>query len=178
MPSSEVSLLIPDFRKQLIRAIDAAKNQGIQIEILTTIITPLEQGQLWKQGRTRTDAELKAMALEHAGAPYLAECLRKAVPQESNIVTNLLPGYSWHQWGESAQIIWVDGTHKVVLDPRGNGYRKFAEILKEFSLHCAAENDDSPFAWRTATFRASPNAGESYKPPEIDTEMRKRFRIC
>jgi hypothetical protein len=173
--ASEISLLIPQFRKQLICALDAAKSQGLQIEVLTTIITPLEQAALWKQGRSRIDAELKVMALKDAKAPYLAECLQKAVAQETNIVTNLLPGYSWHQWGEAALLIWVD-KQKIVFDTRGAGYRKFAEILKEFSLHCASENDDSPLAWRTATFRASPNAGESYKVSEIDSEMQKRFR--
>jgi hypothetical protein len=176
--ASEISLLIPDFRKQLIRALDAAKAQGLQIEVITTIITPLEQGSLWKQGRTRTDAELKVMALKDAKAPYLAECLQKSVPQGTNVETNLLPGYSWHQWGEAVQIVWVDGSHKVVWDTSATygrgGYRKFAKIVQELGIHCAAETDD--ISWRTITLRASPNAGDIYKPPEIDAEMQKRFR--
>ena len=174
--ASEIALLVPDFRKQLIRSLDAAKSQGIFIEVITTLITPMEQAALWKQGRTRIDAELKMLALRHAQAPYLAECLQKAVPQETNIVTDFLPGYSWHQWGEAAQVVWIDGSRINWFAGVGSGYRKFAKILNEFSIHCGGEIEDSPVAWRTVTLRGSPNAGESYRLPQIDEEMQKRFK--
>jgi peptidoglycan LD-endopeptidase CwlK len=180
--ASEIALLIPDFRKQLVRALEAAKSKGINLEVLTTIITPMEQAALWKQGRTRTDAELKTLALEHAGAPYLAQCLQKAVARETNIATDLLPGYSWHQWGEAAQIVWIDGIGKVNwstavnFGTSGNGYQNFAKILKEFSLYSAGEFLDSPTAWRTVLFRPMLDAGVYYKVTQIDAEMQKRYK--
>ena len=179
--ASEIALLIPDFRKQLVRSIEAAKNKKLQIEVLVTVLTPMEQAALWKQGRTKTDAELKAMALDHAGAPYLAECIRKAIPTGTNITTDDLPGYSWHQWGEAAQMIWIDGAHKVnwstsVVYGSGNGYKTFAKILNEFSIHCAGEFEDTPTAWRTAILRPARNAIENYTVQQIDAEMQKRYK--
>ena len=179
--ATEISLLIPDFRKQLIRSLDAAKEKGLHFEVLTTVIPPMEQAALWKQGRTRTDAELKALALEHANAPFLAECIKKAVPQATNLETNLLPGYSWHQWGEAAQFIYVDGMGKIHWSVRENlgrvnGYREFAKILAEFSIHCGSEFEDSDVAWRTAVFRPMADAGQFYTVPQIDVEMHKRYK--
>jgi hypothetical protein len=181
--ASEISLLIPDFRKQLIRSLDAAKSKGLQIEVITTVITPVQQASLWKQGRTRTDAELKTLALEHAGAPFLAECFRKAVAQDTNIVTDDLPGCSWHQWGEAASVVWVDGANKINWSTTmmygvgvGNGYKNFAKILNDFSIHCAGEFDDSPVAWRTAILRPLKDATGAYTIQQIDAEMQRRYK--
>lgn len=178
--AQEISLLIPDFRKQLLRCIAAAREQKLGIEVISTVITPLEQGSLWRQGRTRTDAELKVMALQNAKANYLADCLQRAVAQGTNLATDLLPGLSWQQWGESAQIVWIDNGNKVNWSSRtdfgrGNGYRKFAEICQQFNIHSCGEEADNDVSWRTIRLRQEPLPTDVYTLTQIDAEMRRRF---
>lgn len=178
--AAELSLLTPDFRKQLIKALTRAKERLLNIQVLTTVRSPLEQAALWKQGRSKIDAELKVLALEHAGAPYLADCIRIAQPQGTNIATDLLPGMSWHQWGEAASLIWVEGTRKINWSARDNhgglnGYHAFAEILKEFSLVCCSEFENTDEAWRTAQLRHERYPSDMYDLIHIDAEMKKRF---
>jgi hypothetical protein len=178
--AAELSLLTPDFRKQLIKAIANAKAQRLIIEVLSTVVSPLEQASLWKQGRTRTDAELKVLALENAKAPYLADCMRHAQPQGTNIVTDILPGMSWHQWGEAASIVWVDGTSKLNWSSkfqRGgfNGYHAFANIVNEFSIVSCGEFEDTDEAWRDVQLRHERHPSDVFDIVQIDAEMKKRF---
>ena len=150
------------------------------MEVLSTLVTPIEQGASWKQGRSRTDAELKVMALENAKAPYLADCLRRAVPLETNYATDLLPGMSWQQWGEAASVVWVDFANKLNWSPTWtqsgvNGYKIFAEECKNNSIHCASEFNPTNAAWRFAQLRPEPHPSDKYDIIDIDKEMKRRF---
>ena len=178
--AAELSLLTPDFRKQLIKSLTKAKEQKLTIEVLSTVVSPMEQAALWKQGRSRVDAELKTLALENAKAPYLADCMRRSSPQGTNLVTDILPGMSWHQWGEAASIVWVDGTNKLNWSAsfmRGgfNGYHAFANILNEFSIVCGGEFDNSDEAWREVQLRHERYPSDVFDIVQIDAEMKKRF---
>lgn len=178
--ASELGLLIPDFRKQLLKGLAAAKEQKLNIDVLTTIVTPQEQAALWKQGRTKVDAELKVMALENAKAPFLADCLRNAIPQATNQVTDLLPGMSWANWGEAVMVIWVDGSLKINWSSKSmlggfNGYKKFAGIAQSFFLHCGGEWMETDIAWRYIQLRPERTPSEVYSLEQIDAEMKKRY---
>ena len=144
------------------------------IEPLLTIVTPTEQASKWKQGRTVTDAELKVMALTHAGAPFLADCMGKAKPKETNLVTEELPGCSWHQWGEAALVVWIDGSRKLNFSPdfkerptNQNGYVVFAEECVKLGLYMGKFN--------VAQYRPESLPTDVYDLRAIDAEMRKRF---
>jgi peptidoglycan LD-endopeptidase CwlK len=176
--SRELSLLIPEFRTKLEQLLEACKQRGIKMSPFFTLRTPLEQAALWKQGRTATDAELKSLALENAGAHYLAECLRKVQPKETNRVTDALPGYSWHQWGEACDCAWLDSNNKITWNAEKklggvNGYQLYAEEAVKLGLtagahfthlkdypHVQLRSDDSP---------------SSLGLVAIDQEMKKRF---
>jgi peptidoglycan LD-endopeptidase CwlK len=178
--AAEISLLTPDFRKQLVKTLTKCAERGIKIEVFSTLITPVEQGALWKQGRSKTDHELKVMALENAKAPYLADCLRRSIPLETNLVTDLLPGMSWQQWGEAATVVWVDFANKLNWSPtyfQGgvNGYKIFAEECRNFSLHSGSEFQDSPVAWRHVQLRPEHFPSDKYELIDIDKEMKRRF---
>lgn len=172
--ATELSLLIPEFRKKLVEAIEATKNRGFNIEVLTTLITPLQQAAYWKQGRSATDAELKSLALANGGARYLADCMTKAVPKETNLVTEDLPGFSWHQWGEAASVVWVDGSRKLNTSPvfkerptNQNGYQLFSEECATVGLFLGRFN--------LAQLRPEKSPVELYSLADIDAEMRKRY---
>ena len=172
--ASELSLLIPAFRKLLTDAITATQARGFQIEPMLTLVPPSEQAAMWKQGRTATEAELKSLALDNAGAHFLADCIRFARPKETNRVTDDLPGTSWYQWGEAASVVWVDGSHKLNYSPtfkerplQLNGYVVWMEEATKIGLftphHCQVQ------------YRPHASPLELCDIQEIDAEMRRRF---
>ena len=172
--ATELSVLIPEFRKKLIEAIEATKKRKFLIQPLLTIVTPIEQASKWQQGRTITDSELKVMALTHAGAPFLADCMSKAKPKATNLVTDELPGCSWHQWGETALVVWVDGNRKLNYSPdfkerptNQNGYVVFSEECAKLGLSMGRFN--------LPQFRPEKLPTDVYDLPSIDVEMRKRY---
>lgn len=171
----EISLLIPEFRKKLKDLLLACYQRGVTIEVLKTVVSAQEQGSLWQQGRTATDAELKVLALEHAGAPFLASCIRNTKPQETNISTDDLPGFSWYQWAESAFCIWIDGTNKLNWSNKSvclgiNGYNILNEEATKIGLF-----HDIDRSWNVVKFREAKSPSEYYTIKEIDSEMKKRF---
>lgn len=152
--ATELSLLIPDFRKKVSAVIAACKARNVRMEVLTTLISPLEQAALWKQGRTATDAELKALALDNAGAHYLASLIRQAQPKETNLVTDALPGCSWHQWGEAACCVWIDKRNKLNWSPHAregfnpyNGYDILAEEAAKVEIIHGNSFDNVKEGW-------------------------------
>ena len=181
--SSELSLLIPDFRKKVSAVIAACKARNVRMEVLTTLITPLEQAALWKQGRTATDAELKALALDNAGAHYLASLIRLAQPKETNLVTESLPGCSWHQWGESACCVWIDKRNRLNFSPQAregvnpyNGYDILAEeAIKAGIIHGNVFDDNVKESWTLLQYRPERSPNNVYTLIQIDAEMKKRF---
>lgn len=172
--SAELSLLIPEFRKPLVAAIAATKERGVQVEPIRTLVSPLEQACLWKQGRSAADAELKSLALDHAKAPYLANILRASKARETNLATDGIPGTTWANWGESAQVVWIDGSRKVNLSPlmverplNKNGYVVFGEECVKLGLYMSV--------FCEVQLRREPSPLDFYTMLEIDTEMQKRF---
>jgi peptidoglycan LD-endopeptidase CwlK len=177
MASSEIALLVPDFRKKLNLALDAATARGFRMEPMVTLLTPTEQGALWCQGRSPVDAELKVLALVNAKAPYLAECLHKAVPKETNLVTQDVPGNSWFQWGETASVVWIDSQNKVTYSAEWkdralnnmNGYRVLAEEAEKIGLFVGS-------CYNMLQLRKEQNPIDAMSFEEIDKEMQRRYR--
>lgn len=177
--SREVSLLVPEFRSKLEQLLENCLQRGITMNPYFTLRTPQEQGSVWRQGRTQTDAELKAMALDHAGAPFLAQCIRENQPKETNLITNALPGFSWYQWGEACDCVWVDNNKKLNWNPiqkiNGvNGYQLFAEEAVKLGLSPGGYWEKKP-EWPHVELRPRPNPVSYYTTQEINAEMEKRF---
>ena len=178
--ASELSLLIPEFRKKVIDVIAACKKRGVNIEVLETVISPLEQASLWKQGRTAIEAELKMLALENANAHYLSQVMRAAQAKETNKVTEALPGYSWHQWGEAVSCVWVDRINKLCWSPtklegKMNGYKVYGEEAQNLGLTHGSSFDDVAHGWTVLQLRPVQSPTEIFSLIEIDAEMKKRF---
>ena len=180
--ASEISLLIPEFRNKLIEVLAACKHLGFRMEPLVTLVSPVEQSCLWKQGRTAVDAELKALALENAKAHFLATAMRQATPKATNIVTQDLPGYSWHQWGEAVVCVWIDRVNKLNWSPNVregmynlNGFEIYAEQARKAGLTCGNKFDDVDRSWAHVQLRPEQSPGDLYTLLEIDAEMKKRF---
>lgn len=147
------------------------------MEPISTLVSPLEQAALWKQGRSAVDAELKGLSFMNAKARFLSDCLRQGIVKATNLVTDDLPGFSWHQWGEAASVVWVDGQGKLNLSPdflehqrdgqRLNGYKVFLE-------ECVKQGLQPGPSFNTVQLREG-TVSSHYSIEEINAEMQKRF---
>ena len=181
--ASELSFLIPEFRTKLKDLLEACRARGVRIEVLTTLTTPLEQASLWRQGRTPAEIEMKALALDNANAKYLANCIRSGKTQATNIVTQDLPGFSWHQWAEAVTCVWVDTNNKLVWSAewidkvnQHNGYIVLAEEAAKVGLVNRSVFDARNIEnWHVVQYRKEKSPDEVYTLDQINAEMQKRY---
>lgn len=154
----------------------ATATRGFNISPMLTLVSPAQQASLWKQGRTAVDAELKVLALHNAHAVFLSETLRMAKAQETNLVTDQLPGNSWFQWGEAIKVVWIDKWGHLVpptkldnYDGPPNGYHAFAEECVKQDLYVINHGAGAQLRKEEAPL-------DVYSWQEINQEMTKRFR--
>ncbi len=140
-----------------------------------TIRSPFIQAQLWCQSRSAPTIAAEASKLRAAGAPWLASLLQ-APPKAGPLLTNALPGQSWHQWGEAVDCYVTGSQNEAIWDAKHPGYRVYAEEAVKLGLDAGAN-------WKTMKDtvhvqlrqQASPSsAGMSWA--EIEAAMIKRFR--
>jgi hypothetical protein len=92
--------------------------------------SPFDQAKLWRQSRSAAEVDARIQSLKDQNAPFLAHCLESVGPQHGPPVTNAIPGYSWHQWGEACDCYWLrNGAADWSTDELGaaNGYRIYAD---------------------------------------------------
>lgn len=181
--ASELSFLIPEFRSKVKALIAACKERNVRMDPYSTLVSPMEQASLWRQGRSAAEIELKILALDHAKAHFLAGCLRAGKAFETNRITNSLPGHSWNNWAEAANCVWIDSTNKLVWSPdkldgpqEQNGYRIYAEEAAKLGLTSASKFDTANLTnWTTVQNRDVESPEDAYTIEEIDAEMQKRY---
>ena len=140
----DVALLEPGFRADLERLLEDLRGQGHDFRVSTSIRSPWQQARLWRQSRPRATVSDRVVMLRGAGAGYLADVLEAVGPQPAGPpVTNALPGMSWHQWGEAADLfLVVDGA--AVWDPTRPGYVALASTASRLGLVSGRSFGDPP----------------------------------
>lgn len=171
--------LVPNFRTKLEAVLATCASAGVEMRPYFGIRTPDEQAKLWRQSRAKEEIEVARQKLLAGGAPFLAEVLHRVGPQHGPHVTNALPGFSWHQWGEAMDCFWALNGHAewstTVLENGVNGYRFYANAGKAAGLTAGglwtSFKDWPHLQLRSA---ASPVAA-GMSMSDIDKEMKKRF---
>lgn len=139
---------------------------------------PIEQAKLWRQSRTTQTIEAKIVELHSKGAHFLASCIENAGPQHGAEVTKVIPGFSWHQWGEALDCFWlVEGEAEWSTDrliDGKNGYRVYAEEAERLSL-TAGGHWSSFKDWPHVQFRRESNPGAVMSLQDINDGMKQRF---
>ncbi len=172
------SILVPAFRDKLHELLAACREQGVEMRPYFGIRTPLEQAKLWRQSRTKEQINLKIAELTAAGAPFLADCIATAGPQNGAPVTNAIPGLSWHQWGEAADCVWIVAgktewsTQKKVEGI--NGYVHYAQQAKGARLD-AGGLWKSFKDWPHVQLRGASSPLKIMSLADIDRVMKERF---
>lgn len=123
--------------------------KGIHMEPYEKLRSPYVQAIYWKQGRSKQEIKKTLKFLSNEKAHFLLNCIEEAKRMEGLIITNALPGCSWHQWGEAIDCCWIDGNKKIwdiqTLDSNGiNGYKIYAEEAYKLGL-------DAGFYWEKFT---------------------------
>jgi hypothetical protein len=177
--AAKLNDLVPEFRDKVSTLLANCLAKGIRMVPNEGLRTPAQQAIYWRQSRSIVEINNAIANLRSSGAPYLADILESVGPRHGDEVTKVLPGNSWHQWGEAIDCFWeVDGraewstTRKV----NGlNGYQVYAQEAKSLGLtagyfwprfkdtpHVQLRSDDNP--------RSS---GLTW--PQIDQRMRDQF---
>lgn len=162
------SLLDPGFRALVEALLDDVAGQGYEFRLTTTLRTPWQQGRLWRQSRTRAEIQRRLIQLHEAGAGYLADVIEAVGPQSGPPVTKAIPGLSWHQWAEAADLVLVEGG-VAVWDPGHAGYHALAITAESLGLKSGRSFGDPP---HVQARRYEPTA---LPLAEVAVEMRERF---
>lgn len=167
-----------EFEKKVNGIITNCEELNIEMRLFESIRNPFIQAIYWKRSRTSKEISEQIANFKQQHAYFLAFCIEVVGPRYGSHNTNALPGYSWHQWGEAADLVWIVD-QKIVWDTdllidEVNGYQIYAEQAKIFGLNAG-------YYWEL--FRDSPHVQlrktgspiELYSINEIDIEMQTRF---
>jgi peptidoglycan L-alanyl-D-glutamate endopeptidase CwlK len=171
--------LVPEFRTNALALLADLAIRGIEMRPFAALRSPREQAILWRQSRAREEVEGAASRLRSQGAFFLAETLVTVGPQHGQHVTNALPGFSWHQWGEAIDCFWVINgiaewsTNRLVDGV--NGYRMYAASAKNAELHAGGTLSSFKNWPHVQARKAGSPVAEGLTVQQIDVEMKKRF---
>ena len=120
------------------------KNEhGIIMKPYSGVRSPVQQAATWMQGRSRKQQTEEVQKLRGLGAHYLADVLAGANLQAGNRVTGALPGFSWHQWSEALDCVWLkNGKTGEWTDLRG--YKIYANVARKLGLTAGDTFGDYP----------------------------------
>ena len=171
--------LVPQFRDLVGQLLQNCLARGVQMVPTEGLRTPMQQAKYWRQSRSIVEITAAIGMLRSNGASFLADVLDSVGPQNGDEVTKVLPGNSWHQWGEAIDCFWeVDGKAEWSTAKKVNGingYQVYAEEAQKLGLtagllwprfkdspHVQLRKDDNPLS-------------SGMKWPDIDQAMQQRF---
>ena len=175
--AADLSKLQPQLQGKLTQLIQQCRSQGFEMRPSAGLRDPFEQARLWRQSRSIEEIDAKLAELKAAGAAFLAHCLESVGPQHGDHVTDALPGYSWHQWGEAVDCFWVLEGHAewstTKLVNGRNAYKVYAAEATTVGL-TAGGNWPRLKDWPHVQLQAS-NSPASLGLRKIDAVMQERF---
>lgn len=175
--AADLSKLNPEFKDKVEKLLARCRQHGVEMRPNAGLRDPFEQGRLWRQSRSIEEIKKMIDTLEKQGAPFLAECIRSAGPQHGTHVTDALPGFSWHQWGEALDCFWVINgaaewsTKKMVNGI--NGYHVYADQAEVVRL-TAGGHWKSLKDWAHVQLRGD-GVHKIISLPQINDAMRRKF---
>lgn len=101
--------------------------------------SPQVQAEFWVQGRTVDEIQTRIEELKETKSFFLAKCLETVEIKEGKIITNAIPGCSWHQWGEAVDCYWLKSGRanwdlSLKDENKQNGYEVYADEARKLGL--------------------------------------------
>jgi hypothetical protein len=175
--AADLSLIDASLRTQVLALIDRCRARGFEMRPSAGLRDPFEQARLWQQSRSIEEIRAQIASLQAQGAGFLAHCLDAVGPQHGDPVTNALPGYSWHQWGEAVDCFWLlDGRAEWSTTRTVNGENAYKVYAREATgLGLTAGGLWPRFKdWPHVQLRVE-SSPSSLGVIEIDRAMKERF---
>lgn len=164
--------LVEGFAKKVMQLVANCEQRGVTLLVYCKVRNPWEQAKLWRRSRTMTQVNAEAAKLRDWGCYFLMSCLLGVGPQKMGAkVTDALPGFSWHQWGEAVDVVPIDAKG----NPRWEDELGFEICAEEARLlHL-----DSGYYWKFRDpshiqYRTVKVTGV-FSPQEINNEMLVKF---
>lgn len=161
--------LLPEFRTKIESLMDSLNSSEFTFRISFALRTPIDQAKLWRQGRSKTLINARIGDLEAQDCDYLAQCLKDAGPQNGPIVTNALPGLSWHQYGQAADVLAYDTSGRLITSGDDDAYKKLEEAARLEGLTTGRSWGDA------GHIQASQLSKPQYDLKTINDMMRDKF---
>lgn len=176
--SRDLEDLVSDFKNRVVGLLEACEASGYPMRPFYTLRSPFEQAKLWRQSRTVEEIDTKMADLSAGAADFLAYCLESVGPQAGQQVTNALPGFSWHQWGEAVDCYWLvasaaEWSARKKIDGV-NGYANYAARARDMGL-TAGGFWPSFKDWPHVQMKQESSPEGVYTLQEINEEMLRRF---
>ena len=136
--------LHPDFRAKVEQLLANLARQGFTLRPYCTVRDPFEQAKLWRQSRSSQQIKTMVARLRAQGAGRIAACIEEVGPRSGKPVTNAVPGYSWHQYGEAIDCFLLDKDGHADWDSSALGYVAYAREATALGLRAGRDFGDSP----------------------------------
>ena len=176
--AADLNLLIPDFKGKAVTLLQNCLSRGIEMRPNEGLRDPFTQAKYWRQSRAKEAIQKKIGELKNEGADFLAHCIESVGPQHGDPVTNSIPGFSWHQWGEALDCFWVvngKAVWSVGTVVNGlNGFMVYADEAKKLGLDAGlfwASLQDAPHV----QLRKTSNPSKLFSVQQINQTMQERF---
>lgn len=180
----DLSLLEPEFRCRFEVLLKECAARGFEMVPYSVVRTPWDQARIWRSTRATSTIRRRIGDLRESGQKFLAQCIEDVGPQRGSLgnhVTWVIPGYSWHNWGEAVDCYWkIDGRASwttvrtiTVSGSKINGYKAYAEIAESMGLYSGGVNWGMD--WPHVHKQGFDSPGKVMSPREINDEMEKRW---
>lgn len=144
--SRNLNLLVPKFKNLVENVITDAKKEKITLVPFFTLRGPLTQARFWTRGRSNADIQQMINNMHRLGCKNIASVLQtalnergKKIPRGEIIVTNALPGQSWHMFGEAVDMYVEGPKKKPIWDSSHKGYEVYTRIAESYGLTSGAK---------------------------------------
>jgi peptidoglycan L-alanyl-D-glutamate endopeptidase CwlK len=170
----------PEFSVEVDNLLAACSAAGIEMVPTYAVRTPWEQARIWRQSRSRQQVQEMVASLRNRGADWLAECLESVGPQKDGPkATGSIPGYSWHNWGEAIDCVWVVDKKQEWSTTRlvngVNGYKLYADIAEKMGLtHGLRRGHENEWDWVHVQLRPI-SVEKAYTVEAVEREMMVRY---
>lgn len=160
------------FHTKLYALIDKCMTQGIILDFETGFISLEEQASQWKQSRSDSEIDAQIAKFHEEGLPFLMKVFMEAKGQLGPWVTDDLPGFTWHNWGQ-AYTFWITGEDGKPVPENSKLYTKVAELAKDTGL--APGYNFKPKMPRLVQLSLHKSPANTFSPREINDEMERLY---
>lgn len=167
-----------DFSERIKILLDNCNAKGINFRLVEGIRNPFKQAVYWKQSRSSVEVKKTIKRLQNQNADFIAYCLF-IIGEHSigNLITNALPGISWHQYGLAVDCVWVVDSNPCwdinKFHNGVNGYDILAHEAEKLNI-CSGHNWKSiKDSYHLQANFTSPS--DIYSLEEISSKMEIRY---